>query len=103
MVHLLSTQLAPTDVLEPLGNTVRIFVDEMKSKTAGGVILPEATKKKVTYYTGVVEAIGCDIKLLKVGDRVAWTLPPLIFTGTDDRIIVIDEESIVARIIDDKS
>ena len=61
--------------LQPLGDRVVVRREEGESRTAGGIVLPDAAKEKPT--RGVIEAVGSGITDLQVGDEVmAWEAGP---------------------------
>jgi chaperonin GroES len=94
--------------LQPLGDRVVVRREEGESRTAGGIVLPDAAKEKPT--RGVVEAVG-NGKLLddgtrgklqvKVGDRVlfsAWAGES--FKVADEELLLMKEDDILA-VLDD--
>ena len=55
---------------KPLGERVFVkFLEEME-KTAGGIYIPDAAKEKPQ--RGNIEAVGKDVKELKVGDVILF-------------------------------
>jgi chaperonin GroES len=94
--------------LQPLGDRVVVRREEGESRTAGGIVLPDAAKEKPT--RGVIEAVG-NGKLLddgsrgklqvQVGDRVLFTTwAGETFKVSDDELLLMREEDILA-ILDD--
>jgi len=94
--------------LQPLGDRVVVRREEGESRTAGGIVLPDAAKEKPT--RGVIEAVG-NGKLLddgtrgklqvKVGDRVLFTSwAGETFKVSEDELLLMREEDILA-ILDD--
>jgi len=94
--------------LQPLGDRVVVRREEGESRTAGGIVLPDAAKEKPT--RGVIEAVG-NGKLLddgtrgklqvRVGDRVLFTTwAGETFKVSDDELLLMREEDILA-ILDD--
>jgi chaperonin GroES len=94
--------------LQPLGDRVVVRREEGESRTAGGIVLPDAAKEKPT--RGVIEAVG-NGKLLddgsrgklqvKVGDRVlfsAWGGEN--FKVGEEELLLLKEDDILA-ILDD--
>ena len=57
---------------QPLGNRVLLKVQEVETKTASGIYIPEnASQEKPT--TAEVVAIGSEVKDVKIGDQVIYT------------------------------
>src|SRR5262245_46645993 len=94
--------------LQPLGDRVVVRREEGESRTAGGIVLPDAAKEKPT--RGVVEAVG-NGKLLddgtrgrlqvQVGDRVLFTSwAGETFKVSDEELLLMREEDILA-VLDD--
>lgn len=63
----------PGSKLQPLGDRVVIQREEAESRTAGGIVLPEAAKDKPA--RGTVVSVG-EGRLLDNGQRVACQLKP---------------------------
>jgi len=77
---------------KPLGDRLFVkFLEEME-KTAGGIYIPEAAKEKPQ--RGKVEAIGKDVKEVKVGDTVLFDkyAGSKIKMDNDEYLIVKEEE-----------
>ncbi|MBT3280785.1 MAG: co-chaperone GroES [Campylobacteraceae bacterium] len=56
----------------PLGDRVLLKVQEVETQTASGIYIPDnASKEKPTQ--AQVVAIGNDVKLVNVGDKVVYT------------------------------
>jgi chaperonin GroES len=94
--------------LQPLGDRVVVRREEGESRTAGGIVLPDAAKEKPT--RGVIEAVG-NGKLLddgsrgklqvNVGDRVLFTTwAGETFKVGEEELLLMREEDILA-ILDD--
>lgn len=94
--------------LQPLGDRVVVRREEGESRTAGGIVLPDAAKEKPT--RGVIEAVG-NGKLLddgtrgklqvSVGDRVLFTTwAGETFKVGDEELLLMREEDILA-VLDD--
>jgi len=79
---------------KPLGERVFVkFLEEME-KTPGGIYIPEAAKEKPQ--RGKIEAIGKDVKELKVGDTVLFDK----YSGSkikidNDEYLIIKEEEVL--------
>jgi chaperonin GroES len=94
--------------LQPLGDRVVVKREEGESRTAGGILLPDAAKEKPT--RGVIQAVG-NGKLLddgsrgqlqvKVGDRVLFTTwAGEQFKVGDEELLLMREEDILAVLED---
>jgi chaperonin GroES len=94
--------------LQPLGDRVVVRREEGESRTAGGIVLPDAAKEKPT--RGVIEAVG-NGKLLddgsrgklqvQVGDRVLFSSwAGETFKVSDEELLLMREDDILA-ILDD--
>jgi len=56
---------------QPLGDRVLVKVQEVETKTASGIIIPDnASQEKPT--TAEVVAIGSDVKEVSVGDQIMY-------------------------------
>src|SRR5258705_11793515 len=79
--------------LQPLGDRVVVRREEGESRTAGGIVLPDAAKEKPT--RGIIEAVG-NGKLLDDGSRgklQGQVGDPVPFTsGAGETFKVGDEE-----------
>jgi chaperonin GroES len=53
---------------KPLKDRVFVTYTEELEKTAGGIYVPDTAKEKPT--RGKVEAVGLEVKELKVGDQI---------------------------------
>ena len=89
--------------LQPLGDRVVVRREEGESRTAGGIVLPDAAKEKPT--RGVIEAVG-NGKLLddgtrgklqvKVGDRVLFSSwAGETFKVSDEELLLMKEDDIL--------
>ena len=54
--------------IKPLGERVLVKMDKVEEKTAGGIFIPQTAQEKTQI--AVVEAIGEDVKTLKVGQKI---------------------------------
>lgn len=81
--------------LKPLKDRVVISYSEEVEKTAGGIYVPETAKEKPQQ--GKVEAVGPEVKELKVGDTVLFPKYQGDKVKVDDaEQLVIKEEDILA-------
>ena len=55
---------------KPLKDRVFVSYTEEMTKTAGGLYIPDSAKEKPQ--SGKVEAVGDDVKSLKVGDKILF-------------------------------
>ncbi|MBI3604284.1 MAG: co-chaperone GroES [Nitrospirae bacterium] len=79
---------------QPLGDRVFITYTEEMERTAGGIYVPETAKEKPQ--RGTVEAIGKDVKNLKVGDQVLFDK----YSGSklridDEDCLILKEEDVL--------
>jgi chaperonin GroES len=90
--------------IRPLGDKVLVKRLEAESKTAGGIVLPDAAKEKPR--RGVVQAVG-DGKLLDDGKRHALQVAKgdevlfSSYSGTEikvdgEELLILDENDILA-------
>ena len=54
--------------IKPLGERVLVKMDKVEEKTAGGIFIPQTAQEKTQI--AVVEAIGDDVKTVKVGEKI---------------------------------
>lgn len=81
--------------IKPLADRVVAVREEAKTKTAGGLYLPETAKEKPV--TAKVEAVGPEVKHVKKGDRIIYK----DYAATELKIdggefLVINEDDILA-------
>jgi chaperonin GroES len=81
--------------LKPLQDRVVVSYTEEAEKTAGGIYVPDSAKEKPQQ--GKVEAVGKDVKELKVGNIVLFDK----YSGSKVKVdsaeqLVIKEEDILA-------
>jgi len=55
---------------KPLKDRVFVSYTEEMEKTAGGLYIPDSAKEKPQ--SGKVEAVGDDVKSLKIGDKILF-------------------------------
>src|SRR3990172_5705943 len=90
------TQKKSTAALKfkPLKDRVFVSFTEEMDRTAGGIYIPDAAKEKPQ--KGKVEAIGGEVKLLKVGETVLFDKyagAKINVDGTD--YLIVKEEDIL--------
>jgi chaperonin GroES len=79
---------------QPLGDRVFVTYTEEMERTAGGIYVPETAKEKPQ--RGLVQAIGKDVKNLKVGDQVLFDK----YSGSklrieDEDCLILKEEDVL--------
>ncbi len=84
--------------IKPLAGRVVAVREEAQTKTASGLYLPDNAKEKPVI--AKVEAIGPDVKSLKVGDRIVYKE----YATTDLKVgekeyLIVKEEDVLATIL----
>ena len=79
---------------QPLGDRVFVTYTEEMERTAGGIYVPESAKE--TPQRGSVQAIGKDVKNVKVGDQILFDK----YSGSklkieDEDCLILKEEDIL--------
>jgi chaperonin GroES len=79
---------------QPLGDRVFITYTEEMERTAGGIYVPDSAKEKPQ--RGSVQAVGKDVKNLKVGDQVLFDK----YSGSklridDEECLILKEEDVL--------
>ena len=83
---------------QPLGDRVLLKVQEVETKTASGIIIPDnASQEKPT--TAEVIAIGCDVKDVVVGDQVIYAKYAKSATVTvdDTEYLVMETSEVLGK------
>ncbi|MGB4420528.1 MAG: co-chaperone GroES [Candidatus Saccharimonadales bacterium] len=83
--------------IKPLADRVVAVREEVSTKTASGLYLPENSKEKPVI--AKVVAIGPDVKHLKVGDRIVYKE----YSTTDlkvneEEFLIVKEEDVLATV-----
>jgi chaperonin GroES len=83
--------------LRPLADYVVAQAEEVQTKTASGLLLPEKSGEKPQ--TAKVVAVGSEVKNVKVGDRIVYKG----YSNTDVKVgdsdyILVKEEDILATV-----
>lgn len=83
--------------INPLGDNIVAQAEEVATKTASGIYLPDNTQEKPK--TAKVVAVGPAVQQLKVGDRIIYKS----FSTTDfkvgkDEYIIVKEEDVLATV-----
>jgi len=79
---------------KPLKDRVFVSYSEEMEKTAGGIYIPEAAKEKPQ--KGKIEAVGGEVKSLKVGDVILfdkYSGSKINMEGTD--YLIVKEEDVL--------
>lgn len=84
--------------IKPLADRVVAVREEVKTKTASGIYLPDAAQEKSVLCE--VKAIGPDVKGVNVGDLIVYgdysTITELKIDGTN--YLIIKEEDVLATV-----
>lgn len=83
--------------ITPLADRVVAVREEAKTQTASGIYLPDSSKEKPV--VAVVQAVGSDVKHVKVGDRIVYkeySTTDLKINDTD--FLIVREEDILATV-----
>lgn len=83
--------------IKPLADRVVAVREVAATKTASGIYLPDNAKEKPVF--AKIEAIGPDVKTLKVGDKIIYkeySTTELKVDGTE--YLVVKEEDVLATI-----
>lgn len=83
--------------IQPLGDNVVAVSEEATNKTASGLYLPESAKEKPQ--TAKIQAVGKEVKELKVGDKIIYKS----YSTTDVKVgntdyIIVKEEDVLATV-----
>lgn len=84
---------------KPLKDRVFVKYSEEAERTAGGIYIPESAKEKPQ--KGVIEAVGSEVKEIKVGDVILFDK----YSGSkinidNNEYLIIKEEDILGIIQD---
>lgn len=83
--------------ITPLGDRVVATREEVKAKTASGLFLPDQAKEKPV--VAVVQAIGSDVKNVKVGDKILYKeYSTTEVKVSDTGYLIVKEEDILATV-----
>lgn len=83
--------------IKPLADRIVATREEVASRTASGIYLPDNAKEKPVI--AKISAIGPDVKALKVGDRIVYKE----YSTTDLKVdgaeyIIVKEEDVLATV-----
>jgi chaperonin GroES len=87
-------KVAASIKFKPLKDRVFVSYTEELERTAGGIYIPDAAKEKPQ--KGKVDAVGSEVKTLKVGDTVLFDKyagTKIAIDGTD--FLIVKEEDIL--------
>lgn len=83
--------------IKPLADRIVAVKEETASKTASGLYLPETAKEKSV--VAKVEAVGPDVKEVKVGDKVVYKdYSPTELKVSGKEYLIIKEEDVLATV-----
>lgn len=83
--------------IKPLGDRIVATREEIKSRTASGLYLPDEAKEKPV--VAVVQAIGSDVHALKVGDKILYKEYSTTELKVNDReYLIVKEEDVLGTI-----
>ena len=83
--------------LTPLADRVIATREEAATRTASGLYLPDSAKEKAIVAT--VEAVGPDVKGLKVGDKVVYKEYTVTEIKVDNKeYLILKEEDVLAKV-----
>lgn len=83
--------------IKPLADRVVAVREEAKTQTASGIYLPDAAKEKPV--VAIVQAVGPDVKSLKVGDKIVYkeySVTELRVDTTD--YLIVKEDDVLATV-----
>lgn len=83
--------------IKPLGDRVVATREEAKNQTASGLYLPDQAKEKPVL--AVVQAVGKDVKDIKVGDKILYKEYSTTEVKINDtEYLIVKEEDILATV-----
>ncbi len=83
--------------VKPIGPRVVAQKEEVKAKTASGIILPEAAKEKPK--TAKVISVGVGVKGIKKGDSIIYKEYAATEVTIDKQeFIIVNEEDVLATV-----
>lgn len=83
--------------IKPLADRIVAVKEKTANKTASGLYLPDTAKEKSS--VAVVEAVGPEVKAVKVGDKVVYkeyAPTELKIDGTE--YLIVKEEDVLATV-----
>lgn len=83
--------------IKPLADRVVAVREEAKTKTASGIYLPDTAKEKPV--VAVVQAIGPQVKGIKVGDKIVYKeYSTTEFKVDGQEYLIVKEEDVLATV-----
>jgi chaperonin GroES len=83
--------------IKPLADRIVAVREDVAIKTASGIYLPDNAKEKPVI--AKVEAVGPDVKMLKIGDKIIYkeySTTELKINGTE--YLIVKEEDVLATV-----
>lgn len=83
--------------IKPLGDRIVAVKEEVSTKTASGLYLPDNAKEKAV--AAVVQAVGPDVKTLKKGDKIVYKeYATTELKIADTEYLIVKEEDVLATV-----
>lgn len=83
--------------IKPLADRVVAVREQAQTKTASGLFLPDNSKEKPV--VAVVEAVGPDVKSLKVGDKIVYKEYSTTELKVNDvEYLIVQEKDVLATV-----
>lgn len=83
--------------IKPLADRVVAVREKAQTQTASGLYLPDNAKEKPV--VAKIEAIGPDVKILKVGDKIIYKEYSTTELKVDDtEYLIVKEEDVLATL-----
>lgn len=83
--------------IKPLADRVVAVREEAKTKTASGIYLPDTAKEKPV--VAVVQAVGPQVKGIKVGDKIVYKeYSTTEFKVDGQEYLIVKEEDVLATV-----
>lgn len=82
--------------IKPLGDRVVATREKAAERTASGLYIPESAQEKTAVFK--VEAVGKDVKSVKVGDKILYNGYTSEFKYGGNDYLIIKEEDILATL-----
>jgi chaperonin GroES len=83
--------------IKPLADRVVAVREEAKTKTASGIYLPDTAKERPV--VAVVQAVGPQVKGIKVGDKIVYKeYSTAEFKVDGQEYLIVKEEDVLATV-----
>ena len=82
--------------IKPLADRVVAVREEVKTKTASGIYLPDAAQEKSVLCE--VKAVGPDVKGVKPGDMIVYSGYPTELKIDGTEYLILKEEDVLATV-----